>query len=53
MVHVEERAVRDRAQRLWEAAGRPDGRADHFWREAERQLKDEQSRHELKTPDSL
>ena len=27
--------VRDRAYFLWEHAGRPDGRADDFWREAQ------------------
>ena len=53
MIKIEQEAIRDRAFELWEAAGRPEGREDHFWLEAERQLKEEQIRHELKVPDSL
>ena len=30
--------VRERAYALWEADGRPDGRALEYWREAEREL---------------
>src|ERR1700749_3264041 len=29
-----------RAHRLWELAGKPEGRDDEFWHEAERELKD-------------
>lgn len=32
--------IRTRAHQLWELAGRPEGRQDEFWREAERELKD-------------
>ena len=53
MVHVEQQAIRERAHELWEAAGKPNGKEDHFWLEAERQLREEQIRHELKTPDNL
>ncbi|WP_349253710.1 DUF2934 domain-containing protein [Bradyrhizobium sp. CB82] len=53
MAHVYEDDIRARAYKLWEAAGRPEGRGDEFWKEAERQLKEEQVRHELKTPDTL
>ena len=28
---VDENAVRTRAYLMWEADGRPDGRADHYW----------------------
>jgi hypothetical protein len=45
--------IRARAHELWEQAGKPDGRPDDFWLEAERQLKEEMVRHELKTPDNL
>lgn len=45
--------IRQKAHELWEAAGRPDGRDQEFWHEAERALKDELVRHELKTPDNL
>ncbi|WP_439369805.1 DUF2934 domain-containing protein [Bradyrhizobium sp. PMVTL-01] len=30
--------IRTRAHQLWELAGKPDGREDEFWREAEREL---------------
>jgi Protein of unknown function (DUF2934) len=53
MVDVDEQAIRARAYRLWEAAGKPEGQEEHFWHEAERQLKKEQIDHELKTPDNL
>jgi DUF2934 family protein len=32
-----DQVVRERAYLLWEQAGRPDGAADHFWHEAQRQ----------------
>lgn len=53
MPEVYEDGIRARAYKLWEDAGRPEGRIDEFWHEAERQLKEEQVRHELKTPDTL
>src|SRR6185437_9333518 len=39
MAELEETAIRERAHQLWEAAGKPEGKEDHFWLEAERQLK--------------
>jgi hypothetical protein len=30
--------LKDRAHAIWEAEGRPDGRADQHWRQAEEQL---------------
>jgi len=33
-----EDSIRTRAHQLWELAGRPEGREDEFWREAEREL---------------
>ena len=35
-----EEQIRERAHQLWEIAGRPEGREDEFWHEAERGLKD-------------
>ena len=32
--------IRIRAHQLWELAGRPEGREEEFWHEAERELKD-------------
>jgi hypothetical protein len=34
-----EEQIRIRAHELWEVAGRPDGREEEFWHEAERELK--------------
>jgi hypothetical protein len=45
--------VRQLAHQLWEQAGQPMGKEDHFWLEADRLLKEERIRHELKTPDTL
>jgi Protein of unknown function (DUF2934) len=45
--------IQERAHRLWEEAGCPDGRGEEFWLEAERQIKEERLRHEVKTPDTL
>jgi Protein of unknown function (DUF2934) len=45
--------IRKKAHELWEAAGRPDGRDQEFWQEAERQLKERLVEHELRTPDTL
>lgn len=53
MPDVYEDEIRKRAHRLWEEASKPQGKEDHFWLEAERQLKEEQIRRELKTPDNL
>ncbi|MGY4155578.1 hypothetical protein ACVINW_001420 [Bradyrhizobium sp. USDA 4461] len=35
--------VRQRAHELWELAGRPEGREQEFWYEAERELKSKTS----------
>jgi len=45
--------IRRRSHELWEAAGRPEGRDQEFWYQAERELKHELIKHELKTPDTL
>ncbi len=53
MNNIPEDQIRARAHRLWELAGMPEGKEDQFWLEAERELKEKQIRHELKTPDNL
>jgi hypothetical protein len=50
---IEHDQIRERAYQLWEQAGKPDGKHQYFWNEAERQLREELNRHELKTPDTL
>jgi hypothetical protein len=49
----DQQAIRERAHKLWEQAGKPEGKEDQFWFDAERQLAEERIRHELKTPDNL
>jgi hypothetical protein len=49
----EKLTIRERAYQLWEAAGKPDGKEEHFWHEAERSVREERIRHELRTPDTL
>jgi hypothetical protein len=51
--HAELDEIRARAYKLWEEAGKPEGRIDEFWYEAEQQVKEERIRRELKTPDTL
>jgi hypothetical protein len=36
-----EQRIRERAYKLWEQAGQPDGGADAFWYQAELELTDE------------
>ena len=49
--------IRQRAQEIWEAHHRPDGRDDEFWYQAERELQDRgdngRSTGDLDTPDIL
>jgi hypothetical protein len=52
-VNGDDLAIMERAQQLWEKAGYPEGRDLEFWLEAERQIKEERIRNELKTPDTL
>jgi len=42
MHDIDENTIRDHAYRLWERAGQPEGREQHFWFEAERELAAEQ-----------
>jgi hypothetical protein len=53
MTHPSQKDIERRAYQLWEDAGQPKGRDQEFYLEAERQLKEERIRHELKTPDNL
>jgi hypothetical protein len=32
--------IKNRAHRLWEQAGKPEGREDEFWHRAERELQE-------------
>jgi hypothetical protein len=50
-IHADD--IRTLAHLLWEEAGKPEGKEDHFWLEAERQLKERQIRDGVTTPDNL
>lgn len=39
MQNQAEQQIRERAYQLWEAAGKPEGREQDFWLQAERELK--------------
>ena len=39
MSGVTDEQIRFRAHQLWEIAGKPEGRQDEFWHEAERELR--------------
>ncbi len=45
--------IERRAYQLWKEAGQPQGKDQEFYLEAERKLKEELIRHELKMPDNL
>ena len=38
MAKPTEEQIRVRAQELWEQSGKPDGREEEFWHQAEREL---------------
>lgn len=39
--------IRQRAHQLWEREGRPDGQADRYWLEAERQVMSEDAKPDI------
>lgn len=45
---LNEDAIRDRAYLLWEADGRPDGMADHYWMKASEPTPDVSARPKVK-----
>lgn len=45
-----EEQIRKRAQELWEQAGKPEGRDEEIWHQAERELQQDPSH---RTPDNL
>jgi hypothetical protein len=44
-----EQQIRARAHELWEQAGKPDGREDEFWQQAERQLRETERLRDIAT----
>lgn len=48
-----EQDIRERAHRLWEQAGKPEGREEEFWHAAEQELRNEDKSNTMRTPDTL
>lgn len=48
-----EQEIREHAHRLWEQAGKPEGREDEFWHAAEQELRNADKSNTLRTPDTL
>jgi DUF2934 family protein len=44
MAKPTEEQIRTRAHELWEQAGKPEGREDEFWHQAERELQGTEER---------
>jgi hypothetical protein len=42
--------IRTRAHQLWEQAGKPEGREDEFWHQAEKELQEEKLREVANEP---
>jgi len=45
--------IRNRAHELWENAGKPEGREEEFWQQAERELKEKETGGKLESPDDI
>ncbi|WP_315781833.1 MULTISPECIES: DUF2934 domain-containing protein [unclassified Bradyrhizobium] len=46
--HLQQR-IRERAHALWEQSGRPEGREDEFWYQAERDVRNMEQLHDEAT----
>jgi hypothetical protein len=47
MAYPTDKQIRVRAHRLWEEAGKPEGREHEFWHQAERQLQHQENQPNL------
>jgi Protein of unknown function (DUF2934) len=45
--------IRIRAHELWEQAGKPEGRDEEFYHQAEQELRNEDKSSPVRTPDNL
>jgi hypothetical protein len=53
MTQPTEKEIKNRAYEIWERNGRPEGREDEFWRQAEQELRNEDKSSPVRTPDTL
>jgi Protein of unknown function (DUF2934) len=49
MAYPTDEEIRARAHRLWEQAGKPEGRDQEFWYQAEQELKEMEDLREIAT----
>jgi hypothetical protein len=53
VVEPSKQEIDARAYRLWEQAGRPEGRESEFWHLAEQELRNEDKASPIRTPETL
>jgi Protein of unknown function (DUF2934) len=53
MADPTEKEITTRAYELWEKAGKPEGRDEEFYHQAEQELRNEDKSSTLRTPDNL
>jgi hypothetical protein len=47
MAYPTDERIRTRAHQLWEQSGKPDGRKDEFWHQAEKELREMEDLREI------
>jgi hypothetical protein len=53
MAYPTDEQIRERAYRIWEKFGKPEGRDEDFWHLAEQELLNEDRSSPRRTPDTL
>jgi hypothetical protein len=53
MIQPTKEEIKKRAYEIWERHGRPEGKEDEFWQQAEQELRNEDKSSPIRTPDTL
>jgi hypothetical protein len=53
MTQPTEKEIKNRAYEIWERNGKPEGKEDEFWQQAEQELRNLDKSSPLRTPDTL
>ena len=53
MTQPKEKEIKNRAYEIWERNGKPEGKEDEFWQQAEQELRKLDKSSPLRTPDTL
>lgn len=53
MAEPTEKDIKNRAYKLWEQAGKPEGKDENFYHLAQQELRNEDKSSPLRTPDNL